>query len=143
MMNSPVRPAITPRGEEKLYFEALARHELVYQRCDNCQRVLFPLRQVCTGCSGENLSIATAVGRGTIYSFTTQHRPSHPFFADDVPYTLVLVDLPEGIRVFANLVEAAESDIYVGASVEAVFDDCDDDLTLLRFRPASDSEERA
>jgi uncharacterized OB-fold protein len=54
-----------------------------------------------------------------------------------------LVDLPEGIRVFANLVEAAESDIYVGASVEAVFDDCDDDLTLLRFRPASDSEERA
>jgi uncharacterized protein len=138
-MNAPVRPAITPRGEEKLYFEGLRRHELVYQRCDSCQRVLFPLRQVCTGCSGESLSLETSSGKGTLYSFTTQHRPSHPFFAEDVPYTLVLVDMAEGFRVFANLVEGSEDDIAVGSSLEAVFDDVDSDLTLLRFRPASDS----
>lgn len=142
-MNAPVRPALAPRGEEKLYFEGLRRHELVYQRCDSCQRVLFPLRQVCTDCSGESLSLETASGRGTVYSFTTQHRPSHPFFAEDVPYTLALADLPEGIRVFANLLAGSESDIAVGSAVEAVFDDIDSDVTLLRLRLVSNSGEPA
>lgn len=141
-MNVPVRPAINPRGEEKLYFEGLRRHELVYQRCDSCQRVLFPLRQVCTGCSGENLSLGTSTGTGTIYSFTTQHRASHPFFSDNVPYTLVLVDMAEGFRVFANLVECPQDHVAVGLSVNAVFDDVDDDVTLLRFQPARQPEEK-
>lgn len=142
-MNVPVRPVITPRGEEKLYFDRLRRHELVYQRCDRCQRVHFPLRQVCTGCSGESLSLETSSGKGTVYSFTTQFRSPHPFFAEDVPYTLVLVDLTEGIRVFANLVVGSGDDIAVGSSVEAVFEDVEGDLTLLRFRPTSLAEERA
>lgn len=142
-MNDLVRPVLTPRGEEKLYFEGLRRHELVYQRCDSCHRALFPLRQVCTGCSGESLSLEAASGKGTVYSFTTQHRPSHPFFAEDVPYTLVLADLPEGIRIFANLHADSGGDIAVGSAVEAVFDDIDSDATLLRFRLVSNSGEPA
>jgi uncharacterized OB-fold protein len=142
-MNAPVRQAITPRGEEKLYFEGLQRHELIYQRCDSCRKLLFPLRQVCTGCSGEGLSLYISVGKGTVYSFTTQHRPSHPFFAEDVPYTLLLVDMAEGFRVLANLVEGSEEDVPVGTSVDAVFDDVSSELTLLRFRPSSDSKEQA
>ena len=141
-MGLVTRPPITPRGEEKLYFEALKRHELVFHRCSECATVLFPLRQVCISCSHENLVLEVSAGNGIVHSFTTQHRASHPFFADSVPYTLLLVDMAEGFRVLANLIEGTEADISVGAPVDAVFDDVDDELTLLRFRPTSEKDER-
>jgi hypothetical protein len=128
---------VTPRGEEAVYFERLKHRELVYHYCDACNRVLFPLRQVCTGCASENLTLKVSSGQGSIYSFTTQYREAHPFFADSTPSTLLLVDLKEGFRVLANLVEAVECDIAVGSAVEAIFDDSEEDLTILRFRPAT------
>lgn len=135
-MNTPTRPAITPRGEEKIYFDKLRDHKLVFQRCSDCQQAIFPLRIVCPRCASEDLTLEESSGKAVVYSFTTQHRASHPFFADDVPYTLVLADMAEGFRVFANLVDGTEDDIAIGSSVEAVFDDVDDELTLLRLRPS-------
>src|SRR3712207_8297104 len=46
-------------------------------------------------------------GRGVVHTFTTQYRPGHPAFAGKVPYTAVLVDLDEGVRVLADLVDCA------------------------------------
>jgi uncharacterized protein len=137
------RPPVTPRGEEKIYFERLKLNELVYHSCENCQQVLFPLRQVCTGCASESLILKVSSGRGSVHSFTTQYRASHPFFADSVPFTLLLVDLEEGFRVLANLVDAGESDITIGSPVEAIFDHSEEDLSVLRFRLAPDQEARA
>ena len=136
-MSAPVRPPITPRGEEKVFFDRLREHELVFQRCAGCSQAVFPLRTVCPHCSSESLDLERAAGTGTVYSFTTQARASHPFFAADVPYTLVLVDLDEGVRVFANLVDCPPDDAHIGMPVEAVFDDVEPELTLLRFRPAA------
>ena len=42
----------TPRGEEKVFYDRLLDHQLVYQRCGGCDDVVFPLRTVCPGCSG-------------------------------------------------------------------------------------------
>jgi uncharacterized OB-fold protein len=58
-----------------------------------------------------------------------------------VPYTLLLVDMAEGFRVFANLAEGTEADIPIGSPVEAVFDDSDEEWTLLRFRALTAGEE--
>lgn len=138
-MKTVSRPPITPRGEEKVFYDRLRDHELVYQQCSDCQAVIFPLRVICTTCSREQLELHVSRGVGTVYSFTTQHRPSHPFFADDVPYTLVLADMDEGFRLFANLAGATESDIAIGATVTVVFDDVEEDLTLVRFTPATDT----
>ncbi len=129
------RPPITPRGEEKVWFERLRAHELVIHRCTGCSRAVFPLRTVCPHCHGESLDLETVTGRGTVHAFTTQLRASHPFFAPDAPYTLVLVDLEEGVRMLANLIDCAPDDARIGMPVEAVFDDVEAELTLLRFRP--------
>ncbi|MBX9472542.1 Zn-ribbon domain-containing OB-fold protein [Microcella sp.] len=140
-MSAPTRPPITPRGEEKVFFDRLREHKLVFQRCAGCSHAVFPLRTVCPHCFGESLDLERAAGTGTVYSFTAQARASHPFFAADVPYTLVLVDLDEGVRVFANLVDCPPDDVSVGMPVEAVFDDVEPELTLLRFRPVSIEEQ--
>lgn len=138
-MSEASRPALSPRGEEKIFFEHLTQHKLVFQRCVQCQAAVFPLRIVCPQCSCEDLELNVSSGKGVVYSFTTQHRAAHPFFADQVPYTLLLADMAEGFRVFANLIDGTEDDIQVGSDVEAVFDDVEDDLTLLRLRPVANS----
>lgn len=133
--SSPARPALVARGEEKVFYDRLRQHELVFQRCTGCDVAVFPLRTLCPHCSGEELTLETSARRGVLYSFTTQHRPANPHFADSVPYSLGLVDLEEGIRVFASVIGAEPHELKVGMPVKLVFDDVDDELTLLRIRP--------
>jgi uncharacterized OB-fold protein len=128
------RPPLVPRGEEKVFYDRLRDAELVYQRCTSCSNAVFPLRTLCPHCAGEDLVLEVSARRGTLYSFTTQHRAAHPHFAEDVPYSLGLVDLDEGIRVFASVDGIAPEDLTVGMPVELGFETQDDELTLLRIR---------
>ncbi|MPZ60926.1 MAG: hypothetical protein GEU93_06450 [Propionibacteriales bacterium] len=131
------KPIPTLRGEEKVYFEEAKNGRLVYQLCRDCaQRIFYP-RTVCTNCMSENLEYVASAGKGTIYSFTTLHVPGHPEFADDVPYTVVLVDLEEGVRVLADLVDCDPDDVKVGMSVEVLFEAVTEDFTVPRFRPSA------
>ena len=134
-MTAAARPPLMPRGEEKVFYDRLREHELVYQRCASCTETVFPLRTICPRCAGEDLVLEVSARRGTLYSFTTQHRAAHPHFADSVPYSLGLVDLDEGIRVFASVDGIEPDDLAVGMPVELAFETQDDELTLLRIRP--------
>jgi uncharacterized OB-fold protein len=137
---SDAKPVPVVRGEERTYFEEARRHRLVYQSCDECGAAIFYPRAVCPTCLSERLSVAVSRGAGVVYSFTTHYRPGHPSFGDDVPYTVVLVDLAEGVRVLADIVDCAPDEVAVGMPVRVVFDDVTGELTLPRFRPAAGSE---
>ncbi len=132
------RPS-TPRGEEKVFYDRLVAHELVHQRCDRCGAVVFPLRTVCPACSGEHLSLRPSSGQGVVHSFTVQHRAADPSFP--VPSTLALADMEEGFRLLASVPEP--DGLAVGTPVQAVFDDVEPGLTLLRFvqQPHEQTEE--
>jgi len=73
-------------------------------------------------------------GRGSIYSFSTVYRPPSPEFKDDVPYTVVLVELAEGPRMISTLVDAAPETVRLGQAVEVVFDTIAPEAALPRFR---------
>lgn len=135
MTDGAAMSAPTLRGEERIYFEEARRHRLVHQRCDDCGERIFYLRTVCPSCWSEQLSVHEASGRGVVHTFTTQHRPGHPAFAGRVPYTVVLVDLEEGPRVLADLVDCPPGEVHVGMPVRVVFDDVGEELTLPRFQP--------
>jgi len=128
-------PAPVLRGEERIYFEEARRRRLVHQRCDDCGERIFYLRTVCPSCWSDRLTVCESSGRGVVHTFTTQYRPGHPAFAGKVPYTAVLVDLDEGVRVLADLVDCAPDEVHVGMPVSVVFDEVSEDLTLPRFRP--------
>lgn len=135
-MTTPPTP--TPRGEERLYFDAAADNRLTYQTCDTCGSTVFYLRALCPHCGGESLRLRESAGLGTVYSYTVQYRASHPYFAGETPMTLALVDLDEGFRLLAGLTEA--DDVAVGMPVEAVFRDSGD-LALPYFRPRGREED--
>jgi uncharacterized OB-fold protein len=58
------------------------------------------------------------------------------FVPAEVPYVVIAVDLPEGLCLVSNLVDAGAGDVRIGLPVELVWEDMSDDLALPRFRPA-------
>ncbi|MFI5611859.1 Zn-ribbon domain-containing OB-fold protein [Amycolatopsis sp. NPDC051903] len=132
-MTTPPTP--TPRGEERVYFDAAAERRLTYQTCDTCGSAVFYLRAVCPHCGGESLRLRDSAGHGTVYSYTVQRRASHPYFADRTPMTLALVDLDEGFRLLADV--TGEATLEVGTPVEVVFGE---DPMLPHFRARTREE---
>lgn len=131
---APARPVPVLRGEERLYLDAAREHRLVHQLCRGCEARVFYPRVLCPHCGSESLDLVESRGRGVVHSFSVLHRPGHPSRAADVPYAVVLVDLDEGVRVLADLVDGLVDDVHVGMPVEVTYDEVTEDLTLPRFR---------
>ena len=83
-----------------------------------------------------------ASGRGTVHSWTVAHHPFHQGFKGEVPYTLVTVDLDEGVRMQAQLKgrDGAGGEIgglATGLAVEVRFETAKADLVLPYFVKAT------
>ncbi|TMA93377.1 MAG: Zn-ribbon domain-containing OB-fold protein, partial [Deltaproteobacteria bacterium] len=93
-----------PRVDEESrgYWEALARHELYFQRCRDCGTARFYPRALCPACLSSATEWVRASGRGTVYTFTVTHQNQTPGFREELPYVLAMVELAEGPRLLTN-----------------------------------------
>jgi len=91
---------------------------------------------MCPECNSWNTEWVKASGRGKVYSWMVAFQPFHPAFFGDVPYAVVMVELEEGVRLTANMVDCKPDDLYIGMPVEVVFDDVTEEITLPKFRPS-------
>jgi uncharacterized OB-fold protein len=127
-------PQITPETAE--YWAGCKRHELLIQRCIDCGAAQFYPRMVCTQCSGLTLQWVRASGRADLVTFTIVHRAVSQAYAGEVPYVVALVRLEEGPTMMTNVVSCAAEKLQIGMSLEVVFDDWTDEVTVPKFRPA-------
>jgi uncharacterized protein len=134
MARDYTKPLPYIHDETKPYWEAAKRHELKIKRCKTCGGYYFYPRDFCPACFSSDVEWTTASGRGTIYSYTVCHRPA-PGFEEDVPYSLVIVELEEGVRMMSTVVGCANEDLKIGMAVQVVFDDITEEVTLPRFEP--------
>lgn len=132
----PMFPVMHPLidSDNQGYWEGLRRHELLIQRCKNCGKWLHPPRPMCPRCLSTDMEWARSSGKGTIYSWVTVVYDKVGYPGIRVPYSVVLVELEEGIRLVSNVVDMTPEDIYIGMPVEVVFDDVAEDLTLAKFK---------
>jgi uncharacterized OB-fold protein len=72
-------------------------------------------------------------GKGTIYTFTVNHRPANEFMKDRTPYVVAAIDLDEGVRLIANIVDSAITDVKCGARVRVTFEKASEEITLPQF----------
>jgi uncharacterized OB-fold protein len=120
--------------DTRAYWAGLARGELLLQHCRACGHVQFYQRALCGRCLAASIESRPASGRGSIYSFSTVHRPPSAEFKDDVPYTVVLVELSEGPRMISTLVDTRHETVRIGQPVEIVYDRVSPEITFPRFR---------
>ena len=137
--SAPVRPLPLPDDETRFFWDAAREHRLVMQFCTDCKRFYHYPRPVCPGCLSSDMAPAELSGRGTVYTYTIAEQAFHPFFADRLPYTLIVVDLEEqpGLRFVSELVQCSPDDVTVGMPVEVVWEDVTEEITLPLFKPTA------
>lgn len=114
------------------YWEGINRHELVFQRCKECGTWRHPPRPVCPKCRSFEKEWAPSTGKGAVYSWVTYQESPHPGFK--TPYSVVLLEMEEGVRLVSNMVDIKPEEISIGMPVEVVFEDIAEGLTLPKFR---------
>ncbi len=129
------RPLPRPTALSAPFWEAARRHELRIQRCRSCREHVFYPRYNCPHCGSRELDWVTASGRGTVYTFTVARRPTHPAFADRVPYVIAIVELDEGPRLTTNIVGCDPGAVRIGMRVRATFEDVGEEISLVMFEP--------
>jgi len=131
------KPLPTPDPVTAPFWESVKAHAMQIQRCASCGRFIFYPRAICPNCMSDDLVWTPVSGRGVVHAFTIPHRHPNPAFGTDVPYVVALIELEEGARMLANLVDVAPTPetLQVGMPVEVAYDDVTDTVTLPRFRP--------
>jgi hypothetical protein len=85
---------------------------LCFQHCDKCGRAQHPPGPVCSCCHSTSLSHLDVSGEGELVAWSTVHRPPSPAFADQVPYTVAVVRLPEGALVEVRTLGTDDPDAW-------------------------------
>lgn len=132
-------PMVSDDGLDQEHWEGTRRHQLVVQRCNVCGVYQWGPEWICHRCQSFDMGWVAVEPRGRIYSWERVWNPAHPALKDACPYLVVLVELPhaDGIRVVGNLLGDPRQEVVIGAAVEAVFEDHEEQgVTLVQWRVA-------
>lgn len=132
----PGIPLLRPRVDldNQGFWEAVKQHKLVFQKCKECGLLVHRPRPMCPRCNSMDREWAPSTGMGVVYSWVNFVYANAAYPGIKVPYTVVVVEMAEGVRIISNLYDVKPEEVYVGMPVEVVFDDVADDLTLPKFK---------
>lgn len=137
-MNAPTKkPAPQINATTQPFWDAAKKGELRMQKCADCGHIRFPIGPVCTSCLSDKSDWVKLSGRGTVLSHLVFHRAYSPAWKEHVPYSVAMVQLAEGPRMFTDIVDPERRYIdvdLVGRPVEAWFDPVEGDVVVPRFK---------
>ena len=116
------------------YWEHVKEHSLHLQKCASCGKLRMYPRPMCDNCYSLESEWVPAKGTGKVYSWCTVFQPVHPAWKDELPFTIVEVELDEGVRIRSTVVDVPHDQLQVGMPVEAIYDDVSDEVTVVKFR---------
>lgn len=94
------------------------RYRLNSYKCVNCGKVYFEKKGMCV-CGSLEFSEFESNGQGKIIAFTQIH--SGPtVYEEQTPYCVAIIQLDEGARISAQVVDSKFDELKIGARVEAV-----------------------
>lgn len=131
-------PRITPVS--KPLYEAASEGRLLLPHCPRDGFFFYP-RNRCPSCLQDDWSWDEASGRGAVHAFTIDRVGHDPGQRERVPLVVAVIELAEGPRMTANVLECAPEDVHVGMEVEVLFEPLTrsdgESVTLVQFRPAN------
>lgn len=91
--------------------------QLLASQCADCSAIHFPPRKACPDCHGVDVRPRALSTTGTIRTFTIVRNAPSLF---PQPYVIAFVAVPEGVQIFAQIVDTPFADIRIGLPVELV-----------------------
>ncbi len=105
------------------YWDAAAEGRLLVQRCAACSAYQWYPREHCVACGGGRPAWVDAAGTGRLHTYSVLEKTPNPEFVPDLPYVLAIVELDEGVRVSANMVDVDHDALRCDLPVRVVFVD--------------------
>lgn len=135
------KPVPVPDQTSEFFWAGANRGQLLVQKCPQCHRFQYPPTVCCEYCQTRDLDVVEVSGRGSLYAMAVMHQAFLPDFAEDVPYTIALVDLDDapGARMLTNIVDQSERILQSGDPLQVVFERRGD-VAIPQFRPLRDGE---
>jgi len=99
------------------------RYNLIGNKCESCKRVFFPPREACPYCRRKSIGKMKEYklnGTGKIVTYSIIHVGPEAF-EEQIPYPVAIVELDEGPRVTAQIVDCDLDDVKIGMKVESTF----------------------
>jgi len=118
--------------DSRPWWEAVARHELNVQACEQCGRLRWPPRAMCGSCGSFSWRWTPASGRGLVASWIVNRHPFFPGMA--VPSVVVTVRLGDADDVLIPGGWAGSPDgsgLRVGLPVQVGFAENSEGVVLL------------
>jgi hypothetical protein len=119
--------------ETKPFWEGAKEGKFMLQYCKDTGRFQHQPRPVSMYTGSRNLEWREASGQGTIYACTVVRVPG-PGIKDRIPLMAATVELAEGVRIIANILDAQPDDMKIGQKVELAWDTLDDGVPYPAFR---------
>jgi uncharacterized OB-fold protein len=116
------------------YWQGLQEGRVRFLTCAACDRMRVYTFRKCPHCGSEDSVWTELRGTGEIWSLARFHQVYFEGFRAEVPYTVVIVQLDDGPRVYSNIVQTEAEYVRIGARVTPVFEPVTEEVTLLKFR---------
>ena len=132
----PLGDVLRPQTNQdtEFFWAGTRTGELRIQQCNACGALRHPPGPSCPECHAHDRSYVVASGRGTVFSYVVHRHPPVP--GRELPIVLALVDLEEGTRLLAEVVDCDPERVEVGMPVQVDFQRIDDELSLPVWRTA-------
>jgi uncharacterized OB-fold protein len=118
VIEAPIRRRQVSYPESPAWEEKDDVVRLLASRCTHCSQLAFPPTDECARCGraedGDRQSVSLS-GLGRLYTYSVIHVAPASFRP---PYAVGYVDLPEGIRVLAQI-ELPEGGLEIGETLQA------------------------
>jgi uncharacterized OB-fold protein len=88
--------------------------------CKKCGKWFFPPRLICDACKSRDLEKRAMQRTGKILTHTVVRVPPKPF-ADQAPYAVAVIEMDDGPRLTAQVVEWQEGQLATGQKVRLEF----------------------
>jgi uncharacterized protein len=95
-------------------------YRMLGSRCDKCGAEAFPPVNICKVCRSEDLSSVEMPKNGKLLSFTLQ-KESVSGFEEQEPMVFGLIELPNRVKIVAQLVDVPYESLEIGQKVRSVF----------------------
>ena len=107
----------------RFWREIPQRYNLIGNQCGECKNIYFPPRESCPFCRRKSIDKMKDIklnGKGKVVTYSIIYAASENF-EGQAPYPIAIIQLDEGPRITAQLVDVENDDVKIGMEVKSTF----------------------